>query len=287
MDFVAIDVETANPNYASICSIGIVHFKDGRVFKEFRQLVDPEDYFCPWHCSRAGHGISEQTVCGAPTMTVTLPGIQTALTDQVVVSHSLFDRLALCQAAARYDIPELSCRSWLDVARVVRRAWPEYSQSGYRLSNIASVLGIEFKHHDPVEDARACGEVLIRAIEKTGLTLEQWLIRARQPIRPRIRLPIMREGNPDGPLAGEVIAFTGALTIPRRQAADMAAEAGCSVKPGVTSGTTILVVGDQDLSRLAGHKKSSKHRRAESLIAAGHPIRIVGETDFRRLIQLQ
>ena len=52
----------------------------------------------------------------------------------------------------------------------------------------------------------------------------------------------------------------------------------------VTKHTTMLVVGDQDLRRLAGHEKSSKHMKAEELIAKGQPIRILGESDFMRIV---
>ena len=72
----------------------------------------------------------------------------------------------------------------------------------------------------------------------------------------------------------------------RNEAADCASRAGCAVAAGVTKHTTILVVGDQDARMLAGHDKSSKHRKAEELIAKGQPIRIVGESDFRRLSYL-
>jgi DNA polymerase-3 subunit epsilon len=85
---------------------------------------------------------------------------------------------------------------------------------------------------------------------------------------------------------GEVLVFTGALTIPRRDAADLAASIGCEVDPGVTKRTTLLVVGDQDVRRLAGHNMSSKHRKAEELIKNGWPIRIIRETDFRELVEL-
>lgn len=50
--------------------------------------------------------------------------------------------------------------------------------------------------------------------------------------------------------------------------------------------TTLLVVGDQDIQKLAGHEKSSKHRKAEQLIAEGQHIRILGESDFLRLVKL-
>jgi DNA polymerase-3 subunit epsilon len=48
----------------------------------------------------------------------------------------------------------------------------------------------------------------------------------------------------------------------------------------------LLVVGDQDIQKLAGHDQSAKHRKAESLIAQGYPIRILQETDFKNLVAL-
>lgn len=80
------------------------------------------------------------------------------------------------------------------------------------------------------------------------------------------------------------MVFTGALEIPRREAADLAATIGCSVTAGVTKKTSLLVVGDQDVSKLAGKTKSSKHRKAERLISEGQRIRILKESDFRELV---
>jgi DNA polymerase-3 subunit epsilon len=94
-------------------------------------------------------------------------------------------------------------------------------------------------------------------------------------------------GNPEGNLYGENVVFTGKLTIPRALAAQMAADAGCKVEDSVCENTSLLVVGDQDIRRLAGYEKSSKRRKAERLIAQGLPIRILGESDFRCLVGLK
>ena len=55
-EFIALDVETANADLASICAIGLVHFKGGAPFKSLTILVDPEDDFDPVnvsiHCIR-------------------------------------------------------------------------------------------------------------------------------------------------------------------------------------------------------------------------------------------
>ena len=49
--------------------------------------------------------------------------------------------------------------------------------------------------------------------------------------------------------------------------------------------TSLLVVGNKDIRRLAGHEKSSKHRKAEELMTRGQTIRILGESDFRKLLK--
>jgi len=73
--------------------------------------------------------------------------------------------------------------------------------------------------------------------------------------------------------------------MPRREAAHMAAEAGCDVGGNVTKSTTLLIVGDRDVAVLAGHTKSSKHRKAEANIEKGQPIRILRESDFLMLLK--
>jgi len=64
----------------------------------------------------------------------------------------------------------------------------------------------------------------------------------------------------------------------------MVASGGCEVGANVTRYTTLLVVGDQDISKLAGKDKSSKHLKAEELIAIGQKIRVLGESDIQSLL---
>ena len=53
----------------------------------------------------------------------------------------------------------------------------------------------------------------------------------------------------------------------------------------MTKKTTLLVVGDQDISKLLGKKKSSKHLKAEELKTKGQKIRILKESDFIALYE--
>lgn len=280
MRFVALDVETANPDMSSICQIGIVSFEDGSVAEAWSSLVNPLDWFDPMNVSI--HGIDERDVRGAPTFKDLASAIAGRISGQVVAIHTAFDRNAMSQACSKHGVANPEC-VWLNTASVARRAWPEVAQRGYGLGPLAEKLGIEFEHHDAAEDARAAGMVLLRAMEQTGLGLDGWLDRLRRPINPDAA-GVARDGNPEGPLHEEVVVFTGTLSIPRREAADWAAKAGCEVAEGVTKHTTLLVVGDQDIRALNGHEKSGKHRKAEELIAKGKPIRILTETDFCSMV---
>jgi DNA polymerase-3 subunit epsilon len=284
MDFVVIDVETANADLASICQVGIASFRDGELADAWVSLVNPDDYFSAVNVSI--HGIDNYQVRDAPTWADVFPDIASRLQNRISVCHTPFDRLALARACHRYNLGACECK-WLDSARVVRRAWPQFSKSGYGLSNVAAHFGIEYKAHDALEDARCAGLLLLHAISETGLSPELWLTRVTQPIDlhgQASKQLIRRDGNPDGELFGQILVFTGSLSIPRREAADAAAAAGCRVDSSVTQHTTILVVGDQDLRMLAGHEKSSKHIKAEQLISKGQPIRILGESDFMRIV---
>ena len=283
MNFTSIDVETANPDLASICQIGLVTFRDGVVADAWKSLVNPEDYFDALNVSI--HGIDEYAVRHAPKLSGISDVVTSHLRGTIVASHTAFDRVAIARVFEKYQLRQPECE-WLDTARVVRRAWPEFSQRGYGLENVARALGIAFQHHDAQEDARAAGEILVRAIQTTGIDLSGWFDRVKKPIDPvdGVSGSFAREGNPEGALYGELVVFTGALSIPRREAANLASIAGCQVADSVNKATTLLVVGDQDIRRLAGHEKSSKHRKAEDMMTKGQAIRILCEGDFRRLV---
>lgn len=284
MDFVAVDVETANARLGSICQIGVARFEGGESVGDWVTLVDPEDYFDPVNVYI--HGITEDDVADAPTLPEIFDELNSWLSGRVAVCHTHFDRVAVRQACDSYGLPTPEC-TWLDSARVARRTWDQFSRSGYGLQNLCEFIGYCYEPHDALEDAKAAAAVLIQASQATGLSIDEWLARVDRPIHAGLHGSdrIACAGNPDGPLFGEVVVFTGALEIPRRQAADLAGAVGCQVDPGVTKHTTILIVGDQDVAKLAGHDKSSKHRKVEQLIALGQRIRILRESDFADLVR--
>ena len=288
LTFNSIDVETANVDLVSICQIGIAHIQNGEIIDQWATLVDPEDWFDPWNVSI--HGIDETDVSESPTLPEVCEELYSRLHGSVLVSHTAFDRVSLNRAMARYNLEELQV-TWLNSARIVRRAWPEhYARKGYGLANVTRDLGISFQHHDALEDAKAAAKIVLRACAATGTDIEGWIPRVDRPIFPASSKrkgsskTVKRIGNVDGPWYGETVVFTGRLGMFRQEAADIAAVAGFNVASTVSKKVTILVVGVQNRSALRGYEKSSKHRKVETLVEKGIDIQILSESDFFELI---
>ena len=135
MQFVAIDVETANADMGSICQIGLAKFVDGRVAEEWCTLVDPEDYFDEVNISI--HGIEPRMVKGQPKLPQIADRLRSTLESTVSVCHTHFDRIALGRAYGRYNLNPIAT-TWLDSARVVRRTWKDLAWKGTVLPTYAA-----------------------------------------------------------------------------------------------------------------------------------------------------
>jgi len=277
--FIALDVETACSDAASICQIGLACVQPDNEIQTFSMLVNPGTRFDPFNIQL--HGIGPDHVSDAPRFPDAWHALLPLLTRHHLVQHSSFDKRAVASACDFCGITAPDLR-WSDSVVIARRAWPELKgNGGHGLANLKRTLDLQFHHHDAGEDARAAAMVVLHAERHLAMSFEQLIVPKTKPRYPATQT---RTGTADGPLAGSTVVFTGSLGMSREAAADLAAQVGMNVKAGVTKHTSHLVVGDQDLSLLAGHKKSSKHRKAEEMREAGHPIRIMGETEFKRLL---
>lgn len=303
LTFTVVDVETANASRASICQIGVTKVADGRIAEQWETKVDPEEWFDFFNVRI--HGITAEDVQGAPILPDLRAKLGELLEGGVLVGYSPFDRTAFQRAFEKYGLDALDVQ-WLDCAEVVRRAWPEkYGFSKYGLGLVTRDLGIQFKHHDAAGDAEAAAKVLLAAHDATGLDIPDWLERVKLPIqlgdsnskrRAGSRRTTTRKvgelvarirdgGIAEGQFTGEVIVFTGSLSLPRAEASALATDCGFEVGTSVVQKTTMLVVGVQRENNVAGYSKSGKHRKAEALISEGQDIQILTEEDFLDLIK--
>jgi DNA polymerase-3 subunit epsilon len=164
----ALDVETADRRRGSICQIGLAGVRADGTVATWSSYVDPGP--SSWSCTFV-HGITAETVRGAPPFAALLPLLEAAVGTRLVFQHSCFDRSAIAHACAEAAL-EPPDWSWRDSVRVARRAWPELKRprgTGHGLASLKRHLGLRFRHHDGEEDARAAAEVVLHAEAATGL----------------------------------------------------------------------------------------------------------------------
>lgn len=162
-------------------------------------------------------------------------------------------------------------RPFRDVLALARRAFPNLPS--YKLGDLAKSLRIAAPNaHRALADCLTTHQVLKMAGEIAGLELS--------PNRYEFDHKAY-QASAEGVFFGKTLVFTGALQVMTRDAAAAKASAhGFTIAGGVSKKVHYLVVGTQDMSLLAGHDKSSKHRKAEDLIEQGHSIQIITENNF-------
>ena len=164
--FVALDVETANHDRASICQIGVACVRPDNSIETWTTYVDPGT--STWAFTGL-HGISQSTVKGAPSFAEALFLLEVPLKGVTIYQHSGFDRSAFRAActALKRDEPVWN---WQNSVTVARRAWPELKgNGGHGLASLKTHLRLSFDHHDAGEDARAAAEVVLHAERAKGL----------------------------------------------------------------------------------------------------------------------
>lgn len=160
MRFVAIDFETANGRSDSACQVAAVVVRDAQIVIEQSWLIRPPRlYFSPRNI--AIHGIRPRDVESAPSMEEVWRGLQPLVDGEVILAHNArFDLGVLVASLAAHEVAcpdlEFSCTRTL-----ARGAWP--GRSRYGLKPLGEWLGINFKHHDALEDARCCAKVALAA----------------------------------------------------------------------------------------------------------------------------
>lgn len=298
-DFVAIDFETANSSRSSACAIGLAVVRGGRVVEHGSTLINPEADFDGYNIAITG--IGPKDVVDAPTFDKVWPHLSELLSGQVVAAHvATFDLGVLRQSVARYDLPGIDARpicSW----RLARRIWTEYPSFG--LAYLSGALGLDLDHHEAGSDAAACAGVVLSAIRASEATCLDnmcerigFMMGSLDPssfiglnsiaLSSLRNLERAKDTNPDHPLYGRQICFTGAMySMTRREAAARIVEFGADFKSNVSTMVDTLVIGDADFVQFADGMQTGKMKKAAELKEDGHDIEVMAERDFLSMLR--
>ena len=172
-DFAAIDFETANNERTSVCSVGIVIYREGKKVDDFYSLIKPEPEYYNYWCSQV-HGLTLEDTINAPVFPEVWKQIEPKLClsaeDQeklgtlylpLVAHNKAFDETCLKAVFRVYgmDYPNYPCYCTLIRSRQV---WPE---GHHNLDIIAERCGFDLKnHHNALADAEACAAIALKIL---------------------------------------------------------------------------------------------------------------------------
>lgn len=309
LDFVAIDFETANTFRGSPCAVGLVHVRQGHIIDSSSTLIY-QDYFDPFCVSI--HGITEDDVQDAPTFDDVWPKILNEIGDYPLVAHN-----AAFDTGVIRDALDDAGESWPDLtyACTLVMGRKTYELPSYRLPFVAEAAGLTFDpddHHKAENDAELSARIMLDIARRHGAddlhTLAEslhlrlghispdyeWQGCKAKSYNPRPgfgllanEITINPDADPNNPLYGMGITFTGALSsMTRHLAWQQVGRCGGMPLENVTKKTNLLVFGHQDARMLApGAALSGKFQKALDLKAKGADLEIIGEDDFLAMLQ--
>lgn len=290
-DYVALDLETTglDPEWDSIIEIGMVRVRRGEVVAEYSTLVNPgmpiDDFIAELT------GITNDMLAAAPALPEVLPAARDFLGDDIILGHNInFDINFIYDNCERQGLTPVS-NGYIDTMRISRRVLPDLKH--HRLGDIVNALGVDHAQaHRAIGDCHAtidCYKALLAHID-AGAGREAYITEVS---RHGAQRPDLHKLAADGtavdemhPLYGKHCVFTGTLAkMVRLDAAQAVVNVGGLCDNGVTKDTNFLILGASDYSKIKDGK-SSKLKRAESLIAKGADLQIISENVFYDLMGL-
>lgn len=161
-DFAAIDFETANNEPTSVCSVGVVIVRDGKIVERFYSLIQPEPNYYNYYNTLV-HGLTAEDTDNEKVFSFVWEGLESLLEGLPLVAHNKgFDERCLKAVfkAYRMDYPDYEFHCTLTAARRQLKHLPNH-----QLHTVAEDCGyILNDHHHALADAEACAEIALQLL---------------------------------------------------------------------------------------------------------------------------
>jgi DNA polymerase III epsilon subunit family exonuclease len=162
--FTIVDLETTglSPSYHKIIEIAALRYKDGKITRRFKSLVDPESRI-PRFITRLT-GIDEGMVEGKPTIDKVLPRLKRFLGEHAFVAHNAGFDFRFLDNAYIENLGINMQNAKICTCRLARRLLPELPSK--RLANICEHFDIKNNAvHRAMGDALATSKIFHNFLE--------------------------------------------------------------------------------------------------------------------------
>ncbi|MDE5870581.1 MAG: 3'-5' exonuclease [Muribaculaceae bacterium] len=160
-NFAAIDFETANGSRSSVCSVGIVIVRDGKIVDRFYSLIRPTPNYYSQFTTRI-HGLTRRDTDPAPKFPDVWSQIADRLEGLPLVAHNRpFDESCLKAVFKEYGLeyPGYEFHCTLAASRRSLRL------PCHQLHVVAAACGYDLaNHHHALADAEACAAIALKIL---------------------------------------------------------------------------------------------------------------------------
>lgn len=160
-NFAAIDFETANGRRSSVCSVGIVIVKDGKITEKFYSLIRPRPNYYSYFTTEI-HGLTRIDTDEADRFPEVWDKIKDKLEGIPLVAHNArFDESCLKAVFSEYGIeyPNYKFYCTLTASRKYLRGMIP----NHQLHTVAAACGYDLEHHHhALADAEACAIIALK-----------------------------------------------------------------------------------------------------------------------------
>lgn len=163
LNFAALDFETANQYRQSVCSLGVVVVREGKIEKRFYSLIKPVPPF--FSAFNTGiHGITKQDTQDAPFFPQVWEQVSSLIEGLPLVAHnSIFDESCLKAVMDHYKMQYPGYKFYC----TYRAAKSKFGSRlpNHRLQTVAKAVGFDLtRHHDALADAEACAQIALHIL---------------------------------------------------------------------------------------------------------------------------
>jgi len=280
IDFVAIDFEHAMPFKGSVCSVGIVSYKDGNIVDEYSTLIQPPNNEYSYYTTKV-HGLTPEHTTNALVFIDVYPEIKKRIEGNVVVAHNAFstDKACLEQAMDYSGIHEDLNLDWQCTYRITNA----------KLNIVAQVCHIELDHHEALSDARACAKIFdlyrndklpLDDIEEANPVKRKTKKRIRTSYGERLKGEVFKPDfenakNKENPFYMKKVVVSGFLSADKKTIAQELKDFGADVDSAVGKKTNFLIAGD--------NVGPSKLMKMQANIAEGKEAAIITHQEYNEM----
>ena len=306
--FVSIDFENFFPQRLTVCSVGMVKYKNGIIVDKYYSLIRPPFEYEGKKGSALTwiHGLTEDMLEGERIFPEILPEMESFIENLPLVAHNAcVERACIQDACAFYNImtsipyEDILDTYLLSKAIEERLGLQVYGIGSHSLDVVCKRFGVkELNHHHAGDDAEMCGNLFLtfpkflsgelvfddsawqmvstscskETTSPISTSYKALASKGHSVLCGDILQKDLTDADPNNPFYDRVVVITGVFNIERMKLAQILKSMGADINTSVGGKTNYLLIGKDP--------GPSKMRKVDELIDAGKDVRKIYQEDL-------